>query len=70
MRRAHEGRILAIDVDVTDAWAALNAHRPLPLIDSLQAATALVHGLTFVTRNVGDLDGVDIPVHNPFAQAL
>lgn len=68
LERAYRGRTLPIDGAVTEAWAHLNAPRPLPVIDSLQAATARVHGLTFVTRNVEDLDGVEVPVLNPFAR--
>ena len=36
--------------------------------ESLQAATALVHGLTFVTRNVADVDSLDVPLLNPFVE--
>lgn len=66
LERAYRGRTLPIDADVADAWADLNAPRPLPVIDSLQAATAVVHGLTFVTRNVEDLHGAEVPLLNPF----
>jgi len=38
----------------------------LPLKDSMIAATALVHGLTVVTRNVGDFKRSGVPVLNPF----
>jgi predicted nucleic acid-binding protein len=63
---AYRGRTLGIDALVTKTWARLNAARPLPVVDSLPAATALVHGLTFVTRNVGDLAGVEVPLLDPF----
>lgn len=63
---AYEGRTLEIDVDVMAAWAALNAIRSLPVIDSLLAATAHVHGLTLVTRNVRDLEDIGVPLLNPF----
>ena len=36
------------------------------MIDSLQAATAVANGLTFVTRNVQDLEGIEAPLLNPF----
>lgn len=68
LERAYRGRTLPIDGAVTEAWAHLNAARPLPVIDSLQVATARVHGLTFVTRNVEELDGVEVPLLNPFAR--
>lgn len=65
---AYRGRTLAIDAAVTEAWADLNAKRPLPVIDSLQAATARVHGLTLVSRTVGDLAGVEVSLLNPFSR--
>lgn len=67
LERSYRGRLLAIDSAVVEAWARLNVSRPLPVIDSLQAATALVHGLTLVTRNVDDLAGVEVPLLDPFA---
>jgi predicted nucleic acid-binding protein len=65
------GRILAIDEDVASSWARLIAPllkqgRPLPTIDSLLAATALAHDLTFVTRNVRHFAGLQVPVLNPW----
>lgn len=63
---AYEGRTLEIGIDVVAAWAALNAIRSLPVIDSLLAATAQVHGLTLVTRNVRDLEDTGVPLLNPF----
>ena len=52
--------------EVVETWARFNAVRSLPVIDSLHAATARVHGLTFVTRDVDDLEGVEVPLLNPF----
>lgn len=63
---AYRGRTFEVDEPVVEVWARLNAVRPLPVVDSLQAATALVHGLTFVTRNVADLAGLDLPLLDPF----
>lgn len=67
LERSCRDRTLAIDVDVAAAWAHLNAGRSLPVIDSLMAATAQVHGLTLVTRNVADLEGLALPLLNPFS---
>lgn len=52
-----EGRILAIDLTVADAWGRLVSHgesvgRPIGAMDAFLAATAEVHRLTLVTRNV------------------
>ena len=62
------GRILPIDLAVADRWGRLvaQAGRPLPAIDSLLAATASQHGLTFVTRNVRDVEGLEVQVINPW----
>ena len=66
LQENHEGRILPVDSKVSEAWALLNSVRSLATIDSLQVATALVHGLAFVTRNVGDVEGTGVEIVNPF----
>lgn len=62
------GRVLSIDEHVADRWGQLvaAAGRPLPAIDSLLAATALVHGLSMVTRNAKDFEGMGLEVINPW----
>lgn len=42
--------------------------RPLPVIGALIAATARVHGMTVVTRNVKDFELAGVDVFNPFAE--
>jgi len=59
-------RIIAIDAHVSDMWGQISALRPLPVVDALLAATALVHGLTLVTRNVSDVAGTGVPILDPF----
>jgi predicted nucleic acid-binding protein len=64
-------RILPIDSAVALAWGALQGEAEqrgskLPVVDSLIAATASVHNLTVVTRNVGDLQRCGVPVVNPW----
>lgn len=54
------------DAGVVEVGARLNRERPLPVIESLQAAAAVADGLTFVTRNVQELKGVEAPLLNPF----
>lgn len=61
-------RLIPIDTRVADTWGRLNALRPLPVVDGLLAATALVHGLTLVTRNADDFAQVRVPLLNPFSQ--
>jgi hypothetical protein len=41
---------------------------PLPVVDSMLAATAIVHGLTLVTRNVDDVRRTGVPFLNPFEE--
>ena len=62
-------RILPVDGPVAEAWGRMAARRPLSVIDGLMAATAKVHGLTLVTRNIADVRGLDVPVFNPFEPA-
>lgn len=64
----YQNRLLGIDQAIADHWGRLwaAAGRPLPVIDSLLAATALVHRLTIVTRNVKDFEGLGVPVLNPW----
>ena len=63
---AFEGRILGIDFAVAEEWGRMNARRSLPIFDGLLAATAKVHGLTLVTRNVDDVTGSGALLLNPF----
>ena len=62
------GRILDVDAQVADRWGKLvaSAGRPVPAIDSLLAATALVHGLSMVTRNAKDFASLGLEVINPW----
>ena len=65
----YEGRILPIDALVAEEWGRMNVPDPIPVVDGLMAATARVHGLTLVTRNVRDVARTGVPVVNPFARA-
>jgi predicted nucleic acid-binding protein len=59
-------RILAINVRVAEEWGRLNAVASHSTVDSLLAATALIHGLTVVTRNTKDFEGCAVPLLNPW----
>jgi predicted nucleic acid-binding protein len=63
---AFKGRILAVDTRVALRCAALNVPDPRSYRDSLIAATALVHEITVVTRNVADFQGTGVPILNPW----
>lgn len=64
--KAFEGRILAVDTAVVRKRAGLHAHDPRTDRDALLAATALVHGLTLVTRNVAAFRSARVKVFNPW----
>ncbi|HWL43835.1 MAG TPA: type II toxin-antitoxin system VapC family toxin [Ilumatobacter sp.] len=67
--RAFADRVLPVDIDVARAAAQLHVPNPAPYRDALIGATALVHGMTVVTRNVGDFARFDRPVVvNPWDQ--
>ena len=60
------GRILSIDLAVAQRCAALHVPNPRADRDSLIAATALVHDMTLVTRNVGDFTATGASILNPW----
>lgn len=64
---AFEGRILPVDAHVAQQCARLHVPDPRAERDALIAATALVHGLTVVTRNVGDFEATGVGLLNPWA---
>lgn len=72
LRVRFAGRLLVFDDGVAERWGMLEAvarkHRvTLPTIDAQLAATALHHGLTFVTRNTPDIRPTGVPVFNPWS---
>lgn len=66
LETGYADRIVPITAGVTRRWAELNAVRTLPVVDSLLAATAQEAGAVLVTRNTRDLEGVGVPLLNPF----
>lgn len=66
LRQRHADRILPVTTEIAEVWGQLNAPNPLPVVDGLLAATALVHGLTLVTRNTADVARTGVRVLNPF----
>lgn len=63
---AFAGRILPVDTAVAQRSAKLHVPDPRPVRDYLIAATALVHGMTVVTRNVADFEPCGVPLLNPW----
>lgn len=70
LEQSFADRTIGIDAAIARVWGELSAQRPRPVIDTLFAATALVHELTVVTRNekaVADIAG--LKVLNPWTTA-
>ncbi len=62
-----EGRVLDIDGAIARRCAAMHVPNPAPERDAWIAATALVHGLTVVSRNVRDFAACGAQVLNPWS---
>ena len=60
-------RVLPVDARVADRWGSLNVPDPIPTVDGLLAATALVHDLVLVTRNVRDVERTGVRLWDPTA---
>lgn len=63
---AFSGRILPIDTAVALCSAKLHVPNPQPVRHGLIAATALVHGMSVVTRNVADFSSSGVTIINPW----
>lgn len=61
-----EGRIFSVDTAVARRCATLHVPDPHGERDALIAATALVHGMTIVTRNVADFCATGVLLLNPW----
>ena len=60
-------RILPIDTQIAMRCAGLHTPDPRSERDAWIAATALVHGMTIVTRNVADFEPTGVSILNPWA---
>lgn len=61
-----ERQILPVNTTIARRCAALHVPDPRPERDALIAATALVHGLTVVTRNIADFEAMGVDLLNPW----
>lgn len=66
-----EGRVLDIDGPIAESWGKVMAYsqktgRHVGAMDAFFAATAVVHRLTLVTRNIRDFEGLGIGLLNPW----
>ncbi len=62
-------RLLPVDELVADRWGRLGLRQPVPLLDALLAATALVHGLVVVSRDEEGFRNSGARVLNPFSKS-
>jgi len=65
-----QNRVLPIDVAVAQRCAKLHIPDPRAERDALIAATALVHSMTVVTRNLADFEPMGVAVLNPWDASL
>jgi toxin FitB len=61
-----EGRIIPVDIAIAQRCAKLHVPDPRAERDALIAATALVHGMTVVTRNSRDFELTGVQILNPW----
>lgn len=61
-------RILGVDAATARLWGDWSSERPRPVVDTLLAATAVLHGLTLVTRNVRDVRGIAVKLLDPWKE--
>jgi predicted nucleic acid-binding protein len=66
-------RVLPVTQAIAESWGVLDAQqqsagRPLGVTDGMIAASALEHGLTIVTRNVRDFEGLGVTIFNPWEE--
>lgn len=69
IRHDHADRILPVTDQISVEWGRIAAIRPRGDVDGLIAATAIVHDLILVTRNVVDFEDTGASVVNPWESA-
>ena len=62
-------RILGIDAATARLWGDWSSERPRPVVDTLLASTAVLRGLTLVTRNIRDVRGIPVKLLNPWSES-
>lgn len=69
LRERYGERLLPISDEIAVEWGRLNVPDPLPAVDGLLAATARVHDMILVTRNVAEVERTGVRLLNPFVGA-
>lgn len=62
----YRNRIVEVDATIAEKWGRINVPDPLPVVDGLLAASALVRDWTLVTRNARDVKNCGVRLLNPF----
>ena len=73
LKNRFQNRIIGIDINISTIWGKIQCiaekkGRPMPAIDSLIAATGIVHDLIVVTRNISDMEQSGVKLFNPWLQ--
>lgn len=68
IEKASARLILPVTQTIADRWGYINVPDKMPVIDGFLAATALVHDLTLVTRNIRDVERSGVKILNPFGE--
>lgn len=63
----YSDRVLPVDIATARLWGRLSAEIGNDSPDLLIAATAMIHGLTVVTRNTRHFEPTGVAVLNPFS---
>lgn len=63
----YSNKIIPIDHEVAAIWADLRVPHHENILDKFIAATALLHSLQVVTRNIKDFEKTGVPVVNPYS---
>ena len=71
LKRRFGGRILSFDYEAACRWGEISGKAesegtPIPVVDAQMAATALMHGMTLVTRNISDVAPSGVLLLNPW----
>lgn len=61
--------IVGIDIAIAKLWGEWSGERPRSVVDTLLAATAMVHEFTLVTRNVRDIADLPVKTLNPWEES-
>jgi hypothetical protein len=68
MELSFADRILGIDTATAKLWGEWSGQRARPVVDTLLAATAVLHDLILVTRNIRDVRGIPVKLHDPWTK--